>query len=71
LPSSFVYSAKPDWFGNLTWPPINPDSPSFDETIIPAGYRYTNGNENYLNGVANPSRRSSPTPSNRSSLLGF
>lgn len=49
LPASFVYSAKPDWFGNLTWPPIDPDSPSFDETIIPAGYRYVNGNEDYLN----------------------
>lgn len=50
LPASLAYAAKPAWFGNLTWPPYDPNSPSFDEARIPAGYRYINGNEDYLTG---------------------
>ena len=42
LPSSLVYTSKPDWFGSLTWPPINPDSPTFSAEIIPSGYRFVN-----------------------------
>lgn len=49
FPASLVYTAKPSWFGSLAWPPFNADAPVFDVTRIPAGYRYTNGNENYLN----------------------
>lgn len=50
LPDSLAYTSKPSWFGNLAWPAFDPNSPTFDETRIPAGYRYTNGNENYLTG---------------------
>ena len=42
LPASLAYTAKPAWFGSLTWPPVNPDSPTFSVEIIPAGYRYIN-----------------------------
>ena len=44
LPNSLYLSAKPAWFGNLTWPPFDPANPnaaSVDD--IPAGYRYLNG----------------------------
>ena len=40
LPSSLAYSAKPSYFGSLTWPPVNPDGPTFSIEIIPAGYRF-------------------------------
>ena len=42
LPDSLSYTAKPAWFGSLTWPPVNPNSPTFSLEIIPAGYRYVN-----------------------------
>ena len=42
LPASLAYTGKPSWFGALTWPPINSDSPTFSLEIIPAGYRYVN-----------------------------
>ena len=42
LPNSLAYTAKPAWFGSLTWPPVNPSSPTFSYEIIPAGYRYIN-----------------------------
>ena len=42
IPDSLAYSAKPAWFGALTWPPVNADSPTFSLEIIPAGYRYIN-----------------------------
>jgi hypothetical protein len=48
LPNSYYLAAKPSWFGNLTWPAIDPASPpgAFSDTNIariPAGYRYVNG----------------------------
>ena len=43
LPASFAWSAKPSWFGGLSWPPIDPNAPSFDNESIPAGYRFVNG----------------------------
>ena len=42
LPDSLAYAAKPAFFGVLTWPPIDPTSPTFDFEAIPAGYRYIN-----------------------------
>jgi hypothetical protein len=45
LPASMAYDFKPPWFGNLTWPPVNPNSPNFDPAIIPAGYRFVNGRD--------------------------
>jgi hypothetical protein len=52
LPDSLIHSAKPSWFGSLTWPAFDPTSPGTlgqDGWVrIPAGYRYVNGNENYL-----------------------
>ena len=53
LPNSLYLASKPTWFGNLTWPPINPASgiPASD-AIIPAGYRFVNGE--------NPKMPSSP-----------
>lgn len=50
LPNSLAYPAKPAWFGSLTWPPHDPNSPVFDAARIPAGYRAINGNEGYLGG---------------------
>jgi hypothetical protein len=43
LPDSLAYTTKPAWFGSLTWPPVNPDAPTFSAEIIPAGFRYVNG----------------------------
>jgi hypothetical protein len=60
LPDSLAYTSKPAWFGSLAWPAFDPNSPTFDETRIPAGYRYINGNEDYLGGVATP--QFSPSP---------
>ena len=45
LPNSLYLSAEPSWFGDRTWPPIDPvtgpSAVSVDD--IPAGYRYLNG----------------------------
>jgi hypothetical protein len=44
LPPSLYLRSKPDWFGSLAWPPVDPASPVTDDpTIIPAGYRHVNG----------------------------
>jgi hypothetical protein len=46
IPASYFLSEKPAWFGSLAWPPIDPENPVTDDpTIIPAGYRYVNGEE--------------------------
>jgi hypothetical protein len=61
LPDSLAYTSKPAWFGNLDWPPFDPNNAATqDVTRIPAGYRYENGNEDYLGGVATP--QFSPAP---------
>jgi hypothetical protein len=41
-PNSYYLSAKPGWFGTLSWPPFNPQSPNESFEAIPAGYRYAN-----------------------------
>ncbi|MFO1478374.1 MAG: hypothetical protein U1F98_17210 [Verrucomicrobiota bacterium] len=45
LPASYYLSAKPAWFGNLRWPPIDPASPAYSmsRTNLPAGYRFIYG----------------------------
>jgi len=49
LANSLFRSSKPAWFGNLTWPPIDPTAPftpawnSTNWARIPAGYRFVNG----------------------------
>jgi hypothetical protein len=44
IPNSMYLSAKPAFFGNLVWPPFNPqDANTRSKTRIPAGYRYING----------------------------
>jgi hypothetical protein len=48
IPSSYYLSEKPSFFGIMSWPPINPDSPPSDaendpENILPAAYRFANG----------------------------
>lgn len=54
LPDSYYLSAKPAWFGSIAFPAFNPYSPPASEAValvaIPAGWRYINGNSNYLNG---------------------
>ena len=44
LPDSLAYATQPAWWNDEdysgTWPPINPDGPVFDPSIIPAGYRH-------------------------------
>ncbi len=54
LPNSLFRSAKPAWFGNLPWPAFDSNSPVFDATCIPAGYRAINGNESYRSGGGAP-----------------
>ena len=41
IPNSYYLTSKPSWFGTLTWPPIDPTSPT--TVTIPASYRYFNG----------------------------
>jgi hypothetical protein len=61
LPSALSYAAKPAWFGSLSWPPFDPNDASTQSNVrIPSGYRYTNGNEDYLGGVSTP--QYSPAP---------
>jgi hypothetical protein len=49
IPDSYYLASKPDWFGGLAWPPIQPDTGFTQyDSIIPAGYRFTQGNEAYL-----------------------
>jgi hypothetical protein len=46
LINSYYKSSKPDWFGNLTWPPFSPSTGgSAAITDIPAGYKYINGED--------------------------
>ena len=45
LPDSYYLSERPAWFGALAWPPVRPESPSDDPTIIPAGYRHLRGKD--------------------------
>lgn len=43
---SYYLSEKPDFFGDLAWPPVDPANPVTDDpTIIPAAYRYINGED--------------------------
>jgi hypothetical protein len=42
LPNSLYRTTKPDWFGDLKWPPFDPFNPAPSYTSIPAGYRYMN-----------------------------
>jgi len=54
LPNSYYLPAKPDWFGTIGFPAFDPYSPPASDAAglvaIPAGWRYINGNSNYLNG---------------------
>ena len=45
VPNSLYLSSKPSYFGNLTWPPIDPANPTYSmsRTNIPAGYRFVFG----------------------------
>jgi hypothetical protein len=45
LPASEYRATKPPWFGDRAWPPIDPAAPSDDPTQIPAGYRFTFGQD--------------------------
>ena len=38
IPNSLYLTSKPSWFGNLSWPPVDPGNPVTDDpTIIPGG----------------------------------
>jgi hypothetical protein len=44
LPDSYYLTAKPDWFGDLAWPPIDPRRPeSASISSLPAGRRWLAG----------------------------
>jgi hypothetical protein len=46
IPDSYYLTEKPDWFGSLAWPPVNPAQPNMlNDESIPAGYRYVNGSD--------------------------
>ncbi len=45
LVDSYFLTERPAFFGSLAWPPVDPDAPSADPTILPAGYRYVNGHD--------------------------
>jgi hypothetical protein len=55
IPTSYFRDSKPDWFGTIAWPPVDPSNPQGEATLakmatmLPAAYRYINGNSNYLN----------------------
>lgn len=66
LPDSLIHTSTPSWFGSITYPPIDPVAPptgtgDADLAIIPAGWRFIYGNEDYLGGVGTP--QFSPAPS--------
>lgn len=44
---SYLYPSKPDWFGNLSWPWVDPTNPTPSNTVtnFPAGYRAVNGED--------------------------
>lgn len=50
IPASYYRPSKPDWFGNMSWPPIDPASPVLDSTVplIPAHARAVGSN--YMTG---------------------
>lgn len=53
--TSYIHSSKPSWFGSLSWPPYEASTYTFstveaDAVKIPAGWRATNGNEDYISG---------------------
>ena len=61
LPNSYYLTAKPAWFGNLTWPPFDPANPSAGgPTSIPAGYRFVN--KTNPPGVGTGTPTPTPTP---------
>ena len=45
LPTSVFYSSKPEWFGNLAWPPIGPDTTGLYTNMLPAEYRFVYGTD--------------------------
>ena len=46
IPNSYLYGSKPAFFYSLSWPPFDPANPRAAlPTSIPAGYRFTNGND--------------------------
>jgi hypothetical protein len=62
IPQSYIYSAKPAYFGNLTWPPVDPSNPSALATdSIPAGYRFAHGSDP-APGSGGPNPTPPPTP---------
>jgi len=42
IPNSLYLSAKPSWWGDLAWPPVNPlaDPSTFNNITIPARERF-------------------------------
>lgn len=55
LPDSYARSSTPAWWpSSLAWPPVDPVSPTYSQEIIPAGYRYINGEDPPDDAVANP-----------------
>lgn len=45
VPESICYpNGRPAWWPtSIAWPPVTPNSPTFDYEILPAAYRYYNG----------------------------
>lgn len=41
IPASYYLASKPSWFGNLTYPAVNPDNAIYSRSLtnFPAGYR--------------------------------
>ena len=63
-PSSYYLPARPDYFGNLQWPPFNPSVPgSPSAESIPAGYRFVHGVDPGGTPTPTPTPTSTPTPS--------
>jgi hypothetical protein len=56
IPQSYFRTSKPDFFGNLAWPPFDPASPpgAFNDSNlcrIPAGYRFVHGTDPILSAI--------------------
>jgi hypothetical protein len=45
LPNSLYLTSRPEWFGFISWPPVDPATPTLRTAQIPAWYRYLNGSD--------------------------
>lgn len=63
IPNSYFRSSKPAFFGDLAWPPYDPNNPKdYDGTEIPAGYRFLRGTTPAPQPTPSPDPAPTPAP---------